>query len=213
MDSTKRLLLQNIITELLMGVDRPGMDDLVQYLATEGYFTSPASTRFHGCYEGGLAEHSLGVYNRLSMLALDMKLDQDTSAGKKPLPFDKDTFVIAALLHDLCKVGAYLGDSKPYKWNRATPKGHGSLSVERIKKFIELKPLEELMIRYHMGLYHAIEYDERAGEYHILNQNPDLPKEERYGKSLRNAWYHNPIVKVMSFADELATMEEKANEI
>lgn len=32
----------------------------------------------------------------------------------------------------------------------------------------------------------------------------------RYGNSLRNAWYHNVIVKWMSFADEQATAEENA---
>jgi len=41
-----------------------------------------------------------------------------------------------------------------------------------------------------------------------------MSKEEsqkaRYGQSLRNAWYHNPICKLMYFCDELATFEEKA---
>ena len=44
-----------------------------------------------------------------------------------------------------------------------------------------------------------------------------MTKEEsqkaRYGKSLANVWYHNPIVKLMSICDELATMEEKANDV
>ena len=37
-------------------------------------------------------------------------------------------------------------------------------------------------------------------------------KAARYGKSMANAWYHNPIVKMMYFCDEIATLEEKAKE-
>jgi len=118
-------------------------------------------------------------------------------------------------------MGAYIGTEKPYKWNKQQPKGHALLSIERIKKHIELTELEELMIKYHMGVYGLNEfYDEddwQTGEYPLRGDHTndkEMSKEEskkaRYGKSMANAWYHNPIVKVMYFCDELATLEEKA---
>lgn len=44
-------------------ITRPGADALLDYLEHKSdFFTAPSSTRFHGCYEGGLCEHSLNVY-------------------------------------------------------------------------------------------------------------------------------------------------------
>ncbi len=42
-------------------VTREGADKLLEYLLSDksDFFTAPASTRFHGSYEGGLLEHSL----------------------------------------------------------------------------------------------------------------------------------------------------------
>ena len=82
------------------------------------------------------------------------------------------------------------------------------------------------MIRYHMGIYGLNELYEpdswefKAGAEYPLrgdhSKDESMSKEEsqkaRYGKSLRNAWYHNPICKLMYFCDEIATLEEKANE-
>ena len=47
-------------------ITRPGADALLEYLEHKSdFFTAPSSTRFHGCYEGGLCEHSLNVYHCL----------------------------------------------------------------------------------------------------------------------------------------------------
>jgi len=179
---------QKIIT-LLNETKRDGIGYLINYLVDEGFFEAPASTRFHGCYSGGLADHSLGVYELLSGYNDSLKLD-----------INRENIVIAALLHDICKVGAYIGVCKPYSWNRRQPSGHATLSIERVKKFIDLTELEEKMIRYHMGIYGLIEFDEKKGEYSLR------------GGSMANAWYHHPIVKIMYFCDELATFQEKAKE-
>ena len=40
-------------------------DDLSDYLADNGFFLSPASTKYHGNYEGGLYDHSTNVADRL----------------------------------------------------------------------------------------------------------------------------------------------------
>ena len=45
-------------------ITRPGADRLLEYLLSDSsdFFTAPASTRYHGAYEGGLCEHSIKVY-------------------------------------------------------------------------------------------------------------------------------------------------------
>ena len=177
------------IKELLQKVDRVGMDTLLDYMNDNEFFTAPASTRFHGCYEGGLADHSLRVYQMTSGYN-----------DRLLLGVPEENIIVAGICHDFCKLGAYIGTEKPYKWNRNQPKGHAALSVERVKQFIELEEIEEKMILYHMGVYGLIEFDEKKGEYPLR------------GGSMANAWYHHPIVKVMYFCDEIATFEEKARE-
>ena len=51
--------------ELLRGVKREGIEELIQFMEKTDFFKAPASTRFHGDYEGGLVEHSLKVYEIL----------------------------------------------------------------------------------------------------------------------------------------------------
>ena len=35
--------------------------EVLDYLTINGFFTAPASTKYHGNYEGGLFDHSLSV--------------------------------------------------------------------------------------------------------------------------------------------------------
>ena len=55
--------------KLLMATKRTGIEAVLNWLehATD-FFTAPASTRFHGSYEGGLLEHSINTYNALKVL-------------------------------------------------------------------------------------------------------------------------------------------------
>ena len=48
--------------KLLKEIDREGMDKLIEFLEHSDFFIAPASTRFHGAFEGGLLEHSMKVY-------------------------------------------------------------------------------------------------------------------------------------------------------
>jgi len=177
------------IIELLKSTNRTGMDNLINWLIENGFFESPGSTKFHGCYTGGLADHSYNVYELLKEMN-----------AKYALGCPDESVIIAALLHDVCKVGAYLGNSKPYQWNRSQPKGHAALSIERIKQFVELTELEELMIKFHMGVYGLDEFEPGKGEYPLR------------GGGMANAWFHHPIVKVMYFCDEFSTFKEKLAE-
>lgn len=201
------------IIDVLTSTKREGMDNMIDYLMTEGFFTSPASIRFHGCYEGGLAEHSWNVYARLALYFEASKdaFTKVTSNGQILLPVAGENLIAAGLLHDVCKIGAYIPlVGEKYRWNRAQPKGHALLSIKRILEFIKLEPIEEMMIKFHMGVYGLFEFEPGRGEY-PLRGDKSLSKEERYGQSLVNAWHHNPVVKLMYFCDELAIFEEKGN--
>lgn len=183
----------NEIVSLLRATNRTDIDKLISYLDASGFFTSPGSTKYHGCYKGGLAKHSLSVYKLLKYHTVRLNLE-----------VREDSVVIASLLHDVCKIGAYLGESKPYRWNPAQPKGHAKLSLERIKPLIEITELEEKMILYHMGIYGLVEFQDPGREY---------KGEYRLRKDgMANAWYHHPVVKVMYFCDEIAALQEKAEE-
>lgn len=211
------------IIELLRGTKRDGMEAMICDLDQKGFFESPASTRFHGSYAGGLAKHSLRVWEIVNGFFATCEPDAVTAPGQKPLGITPNNIKIASLLHDVCKIGAYIGTEKPYRWNKDQPKGHATLSIEIIKKYIELEPVEELIIRYHMGLFGLNEFYEKGSwefktnaEYPLRgdhSKDEKMTKEEsqkaRYGKSLRNVYYHNPVCKLMYFADELATLEEK----
>ena len=61
------------------------------------FFTAPASSReeYHGCFPGGLCDHSLRVTKTLVSLA-------DTLTPGK---YKKDTLIFVGLMHDLGKVG------------------------------------------------------------------------------------------------------------
>lgn len=195
------------IIELLKSTDRDGMDELIaKLLDAGGFFESPASTRFHKSIPGGLAAHSWGVYELLDGYYEEFNLadpkNYTRNYGQDSLPLQRVNLIIPGLLHDVCKIGAYIGYEPPYKWNRAQPKGHALLSLVRLAKHIALEPIEELMITYHMGIYGTREFEGYAAEYSIIGDK-SLSKEERRGKSMRNAWFHNPIVKLMYFCDEL----------
>ena len=54
------------IIKLIANIDRPGITKLLKFLETSTFFTDPASCNEHNSYEGGLADHSLNVYNILN---------------------------------------------------------------------------------------------------------------------------------------------------
>ena len=51
------------------------MDEVIELLHNMGFFTQPASTRFHGNYEGGLFDHSYRVATELLKLTDALHLE------------------------------------------------------------------------------------------------------------------------------------------
>ena len=142
-------------------IKREGSDKLLEYLLSpkSDFFTAPASTRFHGSYEGGLLEHSLNVYHCLKDYAA-----RDRVKNVYGLNASEETLALTALLHDICKVNFYSVDYRNSKnaqgvWEKVPyytiddklPYGHGEKSVYIISGYMKLTREEAFAIRYHMG--------------------------------------------------------------
>ncbi|MGN1109051.1 MAG: hypothetical protein ACI4RK_06665 [Oscillospiraceae bacterium] len=62
MDRGKQILLSEQFVKLLRFTEREGIEDLIRYMQEEtDFFTAPASTKYHGAFEGGLLQHSMNV--------------------------------------------------------------------------------------------------------------------------------------------------------
>lgn len=146
---------------------RDGASELLDWLKSSDFFIAPASTKFHGNYEGGLVEHSLNVYKCL--------LAELESEGLKDA-YSNETVAVVALLHDLCKVNFYKKGTRNVKENgqwvvkevfeidEKFPCGHGEKSVIILQNFISLSAEEIFAIRAHMGGFDA---SVKGGEYFI----------------------------------------------
>jgi HD superfamily phosphohydrolase YqeK len=108
------------IIDLLKEVDREGMDSLIMYLLENDYFTAPASSKYHFNEVGGLARHSLLVYNLLKQKNELFKIG-----------VDEDTIILCGLLHDLCKMNFYKKTVDE------------SITPSQLKYLISLKKLDE----------------------------------------------------------------------
>lgn len=121
-------------------------EEFRQYLIDNGFFTAPASTKFHGSYEGGLFDHSFNV--AMSLLELTTKLDLTWSRLTSPL--------IVGMFHDLCKIDQYLfnAETKTYIWSNSQKLlGHGDKSVKLLLEHMELTQEEINCIEQHMGAF------------------------------------------------------------
>lgn len=129
------------IIQLLNSTDREGMENVLDYLEKNDFFEIPSSLHRHHNWEGGLAQHCLGVYDRLS------------KTGEE-LP--KDSVVITSFLHDICKARKIYKDKKG-NWRKRKEEelhihGHGNRSVKILEKLgLSLTPEERRAIRWHMG--------------------------------------------------------------
>lgn len=90
------MYLRDDIIKALQLVNRPGIYELRKFLEESDYFTAPSSTMFHCAYAGGLAEHSLNVFDLL------VKKNEQYN-----LMYDYDSLAICGLCHDLCKVNYF----------------------------------------------------------------------------------------------------------
>lgn len=131
---------------------------LYKFLERTDFFTAPASTKYHGAYEGGLVDHSMAVYENLIALYQIYK-------DKLPQEIYTDSLVITSLFHDICKINFYKSGTKNVKneetgqWQKEPyyfiddqiPLGHGEKSVIILQSYMNLSADEIYAIRWHMG--------------------------------------------------------------
>lgn len=156
------------ILEILFSVKRDGVDKLISYLNDSTFFSDPASANGYNNYEGGLADHSLNVYNILNKY---LKINSE-------LEDIEDSLKIVGILHSIAYVGCYQKTTKnmPLKGSdgknkknengkiifieketydfypeNQLPYSEGHLSTVVLKQFIKLTKLEDLAIVWQNG--------------------------------------------------------------
>jgi len=184
-------------------IKREGIKDLITWLENSDFFTSPASTEFHGNYDGGLLDHTMNVL-QFALYNFNYLIKQ-----KPELEYLKESVVICALFHDLCKVNTYVKKQKwtkdeegkwkeyfGYKPEDKFPFGHGEKSVYIISKFMKLTDLEAMAIRWHMG----------STETSVNSFNS--PQAYAYYAAIEH-----PLVRLIHCADMLSLMIEEKKDL
>lgn len=148
-------------------IDREGKEELLQYLEKNGFFTAPASSKYHLSKQGGLLEHSINVTD------LMISINDTLNAA------NISSIAIVGLFHDIGKSN-YFGkpnyvenilkngkrsDAKPYERNKEILNvPHEVSAIHILSKFIELTEQETFAILYHNGLYTSIGYGLKGNE-------------------------------------------------
>ncbi len=131
---------------------------MLKWLCDNGFFVSPASSKYHGNYAGGLYDHSKAVFKALTELTECLNLEWQRPES----PF------IVGMFHDLCKIDQYkevvdeegktmFGEFEPrgrevhYERVETMLKGHGEKSVLLLSPLMQLTEEEMFCIRFHMG--------------------------------------------------------------
>lgn len=134
--------------------------DIAEKLTESGFFAAPASTKYHGAYEGGLFDHSYNVVKTLVLLTNKNAL----LWGRPESPY------IVGMFHDICKQDQYrhppgdtfysagvkfsTPDESRWEYEPDTLlKGHGDKSIMLLSQYLQLTMEEILCIRYHMGAF------------------------------------------------------------
>lgn len=151
----------NLTLSRLRKVKREGMDELIDNLVNKtDWLYAPASTNFHGNFEGGLIIHCNNVVNFLY-----------EKNKRYNLNIPDESIIICGLLHDICKCNFY---EKSVKWQKednkwksylgysiqdTMPLGHGAKSVIMLQRYIELTELEIYLIMWHMYSHDLSDYN------------------------------------------------------
>ena len=132
------------IINLLRSTGRENIDNVITWMINNNFFRSAASINRHNNFKGGLAKHSLEVYEEA------IKLNKEVG-----LP--TNSIIITSLTHDICKSDQFIidNDGNPKYIKENCKKGHGRRSMFILKRKCNL-PLnydEEMAIWWHMGEY------------------------------------------------------------
>lgn len=169
-------------TTILRNTGRRGMETVLAELDKLGFYTAPASTRFHGSEPGGLLRHVMSVYDEaVAVREVQIRLSPEMES-RLPL----DSVAISALLHDVCKAEVYkevekFRKDKNGQWEKYKtygvdysnfPLGHGEKSVIQLLRWgLEMTDDEIMAIRWHMsGFDLAFQSPEAKGNYAMATE-------------------------------------------
>ncbi len=175
-------------------------ENLLNWMENSDFYTSPASTKFHGDFEHGLAVHSFRVL--LQALSMCEAYIENFTASKLNADYrlTAGDIFISTICHDFCKVNSYKIEYKNNKdifgnWKKipiyksrqdSRVLGHGNESVLRVLELmpslIKNRTVLEAISR-HMGVFDLSEYE----SYNYSN------------------FLKNPLVMLVQFADETAS--------
>ena len=169
MELFHRITLEEIYQIIAQKYD---VEVLSQYLIRETNFMyAPASSskKLHGCYPGGLLDHTLNVVTLAKSLYDSLLNVSDVSQN-----IDVSDLVLAAFLHDLGKAhkGYYIPSreaEEPYKKGEISKIPHDHLSVfmvSNIRLDIDFEVLEAILI--HNGLFTGTGKDVMKKHNHSL---------------------------------------------
>lgn len=192
-------MIKDQFSQVLAATKRRGIEAVIMKLDESGFYEAPASSRFHLSCKGGLAEHSMNVYNAALMLREQVIKVKPELENQLPL----DSIAICTLLHDVCKIDIYKEGILSRKneegywekyvgyqvdYNMGLPIGHGEKSVIMLLSWgLELTPEEMLAIRWHMGPW-------------------DLPMQSaEHKESFNAAKAKSPLVSLVQSSDGIAT--------
>lgn len=153
--------MKNKFDTLLKKTNIKGVEQLIKKLEISGFYHAPASTskNKHSAKDQGLLEHSLNVYDTAIIMY---------NLFKNELAYTESDIIIASLLHDVGKAGAFgenyytenilksgkQSESKPYEVNKIISSAqHQDTSIMVISKYIDLTYDQFIAIKYHNGLY------------------------------------------------------------
>lgn len=163
-------------------------ESLKNWMKENEFFSSPASTCFHGNYKGGLADHSLLVTVQALKLALPILGNYDEYKGvENDYPVTAEDIFIACITHDFCKAGLYNTEFRNVKdengnWIKSEyftcryenrNLGHGNESVLRLLEcmpsLIKKRYVIEAVSR-HMGFSDLAPMESK--NFSVFLQNP-----------------------------------------
>lgn len=183
------------IEDILKQTGRQGIGALLIYLDETDFYTAPASARYHLNEAGGLAYHSLTVYNELMNLF---------SKGLFNAIDGWRSVAIVSLLHDLCKINMYSQEHRwrknanneweqypAYRYDEKFYYGHAEKSVYIASNYIQLEDEEAQAIRAHMGFSDS---SFKGGD-----------------RTISNIFASNELALYLSFADQIATFQKESN--
>ena len=174
------------ITELLKNTGRPGINKLLEHMEKIGFYDAPCSGQYHLAKIGGLAEHSINVYNKALILAASLA---DDCMGEYDFSEFEKSIAICAILHDIGKCGQfgkpnyvpnmlkgratkanpnpepYQSEAKPFVTNPdLLYVDHEVRALAIISKYIDLTEEEQTAILWHNGLYGSFKYQIQGKE-------------------------------------------------